>query len=150
MKVRGNSMRGKEFHNYQVDIFASNLESQGWIVRKEYPISLGNKRKNYADITAWKSGKILLVEVETTTRHLLDNIAKAAALNLPLIVILPNRKTLNAAKGKYKGWKKPPRCPPVIFLLISQLSAQKTRLWLEKHCFSTGGYRNGNTGKKEK
>ncbi len=143
-------MRGQSLHDLSAQKTANFLESDGWKVRLEYPIHMADGRKNYADIAAWKSGKMLLCEIETSTRHMLDNIFKAAALNLPLIVILPNSKTLNAAKRKYKRWKKPPRSPPVIFLLISQLSAQKTRFWLEKHCFSTGEYRNGNTGKKEK
>lgn len=131
-------MRGQAFHNYIVDCVARKLQALGWEVQKEYPLEMSDGRTDYADIYACKNGRVLLAEIESTVRNLSINIDKAATLNLPLIVILPNRKTLKAAVQKYKRRKKPPRSPPVIFLLLSQITGQKRIYFPEKGAFSLG------------
>ncbi len=131
-------MRGQSFHNFIADQAAHKFQALGWDVEKEYPIEMPDGRTDYADIYACKNGRVLLAEVESTVRNLSSNIDKAAALNLPLIVILPNRKTLKAAVQKYKRRKKLPRSPPVIFLLLSQITGQKRIYFPEKSTFSLG------------
>ena len=85
-------MRGKAFHNYLVGLAANVFCRTGFEVHFEYGLKLSDGRADYVDLLARKEGLSIICEIETTSRHVLDNVAKAESLNMPLWVVVPNRK----------------------------------------------------------
>ena len=96
-------MRGQAFHNYLVDEAAAELREAGFGVETEVPLHLGNGQVDFLDILASREGFRLGCEVETSTRHVVTNALKAHQLRLPLIVVVPNRKVLEAVTRKLEG-----------------------------------------------
>lgn len=84
-------MRGKAFHRYLVDLSAKVFRRLGFEVAFEYPIKLSNGLIDYVDILAQQGDCKLICEVETTSRHVLDNLAKAGLLNIPLWIVVSSR-----------------------------------------------------------
>lgn len=91
------SMRGDVFHNSIVDQAGKIFISHRWDVYMEYRYPC-NVVTTYLDIFAVRGCCKIGCEVETTSRHILDNAAKAAVANIPLLVIVPSRKLLRLAR----------------------------------------------------
>lgn len=96
-------MRGQPFHNSLVDKAAAELREAGFGVEIEMPLDLGNGKLDFLDILAWKEDIRLGCEVETGARHVVSNVLKALRLGLPLIVVVPNRKVLEAVTRKLQA-----------------------------------------------
>ena len=89
-------MRGDKFHNSIVDQAGKIFISHGWDVYKEYRYPC-NAVTTYLDIFAMRCNYKIGCEVETTSRHILDNATKSAVANIPLWVIVPSRKLQHLA-----------------------------------------------------
>jgi glutaredoxin-related protein len=103
-------MRGKVFHNYMVNRTSVLLKTLGWIAFLEY-LLCRNGTTNFVDIMGMHSNFQMAFEIETTTRHILDNCRKAEAVGIPLCIIVPTPhiyriacrqvNTLNGTPGGY-------------------------------------------------
>ncbi len=85
-------MRGRIFHNFLVALTVATFRQMGFEVLIEYALYLADGRADYVDLLAWRENYTAICEIETTARHALENLAKAKLLNLPLWIIVPNRK----------------------------------------------------------
>jgi len=90
-------MRGDAFHNSIVDQAGKIFISHRWNVYMEYRYPC-NAVTTYLDIFAVRGCCKIGCEVETTSRHILDNATKAAVAKIPLWVIVPSRKLLRLAR----------------------------------------------------
>ena len=90
-------MRGDTFHNSIVDQAGKIFISHRWDVYTEYRYPC-NVVTTYLDIFAVRGCHKIGCEVETTSRHVLDNATKAAIVNISLWVIVPSRKLLRLAR----------------------------------------------------
>ncbi|MCK5000313.1 MAG: hypothetical protein KAS23_12290, partial [Anaerohalosphaera sp.] len=83
-------MRGKAFHNRIAMEAKTILNNHSWQVHTEHRC-----RKNgittYLDLFAIKGNKAIACEVETTSRHAVDNARKAQAVGVVLWIIVPTR-----------------------------------------------------------
>jgi hypothetical protein len=65
---------------------------EGFDVYVEHGLKLSGDRMNYVDLLARREDLAVICEVETTPRHVLDNLSKAELLDMPLWIIVPSRK----------------------------------------------------------
>ena len=83
-------MRGGTFHNKIVEDAKTIFNNHGWQIHTEY-----RYRKNgittYLDMLAVRRNKKIACEVETTSRHAVDNTVKALSAGLDLWIIVPSR-----------------------------------------------------------
>jgi hypothetical protein len=138
-------LRGKALHGFLVDEAATTFTDDGWQVRREYPIRLGNGTVNYADLFVQKGGVTLICEVETSARHALDNAVKAKAAGLPLWVVVPNQKVRTAVVRKLN---RPDLAPGGELIRISLKGELRQRLVTVFSCFSTANP-SGKKGKSD-
>ncbi|HBG25843.1 MAG: hypothetical protein A2Y10_08330 [Planctomycetes bacterium GWF2_41_51] len=92
-------MRGETLHNFMVARTKLFLIGILWKVFTEFKISQ-NGVINYADILAIYSNLAIIFEIETTSRHIIDNCLKAQAVNIPLCIIVPDTALLKTASAK--------------------------------------------------
>ena len=85
-------------------------------------------RKNgvvtYFDLFARQSPFVLACEIETTARHGVDNAIKAAAVDIPLWIIVPNNKVKVKLLRKLKPLQLRPGGEPIKILLLGQLQRE--------------------------
>lgn len=114
-------MRGGLLHNHLVAMAAKVFKAFGLEARTECPLRLQDGRLDFVDLLVWGGNHAVACEVETTPRHVLANVEKAQALELPLWVIVPNRRICRTVSRKvWRSWSG--RVGPVIkFLTIPQL-----------------------------
>jgi len=89
-------MRGELFHNKIVHDTADIFSRNKWHVLLEYRYQ-NDLVTTYFDLFAVKNGRQIACEIETTTRHLLDNARKASLAGIELWIIVPSRKLLRQA-----------------------------------------------------
>ena len=82
--------------------------------------------RNYLDLFATKAGLVIGFEIETTDRHVLDNIRKAELVGIPLWIIVPNRKVLKSVTNRLSGQHIRPAGHQIKILLLSQLKEELT------------------------
>jgi hypothetical protein len=138
------NLRGQIFHNFLVNQTKNIFMDQGFIVHTEYRLPAEKGRSDFVDILAYRERTVLLVEVETSVRHVLDNAAKAQQVNLPLWIIVPNRKV---RLGVVKTLKFHPYRPGGLAIQIPVISELFQRLM---KCFPNFPAANseGKTGKQ--
>ena len=90
-------MRGEPFHNGIVDQARNIFVRHRWEVYTEYRYQY-HGITTYLDIYAIRNGEEIGCEVETTSRHILDNAVKAAGASINLWIIVPSRKLHRYAK----------------------------------------------------
>jgi len=105
-------MRGKAFHNYLVGLADDAFRRTGFDVRLEYGLKLSDGKADYVDLLAQREGLAIICEIETTPRHVLDNLAKAELLDMPVWVVVPSRKVKakvirKLQRAGYKSRKEP-------------------------------------------
>ena len=84
-------MRGGAFHNWMVCEVCEALAASGWEIETEYRYEK-NGVVTFFDVYAVRDGREVAVEVETTARHVLDNVRKARAVGVEVLVVVPNRR----------------------------------------------------------
>jgi len=83
-------MRGKAFHNRIVEEAGTIFSNYGWQTYTEYRYR-NNGTTTYLDLLAVRGDKKIACEIETTSRHAVDNAAKALSADLDLWIIVPSR-----------------------------------------------------------
>lgn len=130
-------LRGSQLHNYLVCETEKIFQGAGFGTHQEHPKKLADGGLNFVDLLAEGDDFVICVEIETSSRHVLDNAAKASELNLPLIVIVPTRKVQKAVKSKLKKAGIKPKKYLIYILLLSQLEQELT------NCFPLISLANG-------
>ena len=94
-------------------------------VESEYPI----RRHGVVDfLDLWASGPsgTLAVEIETTPRHALDNARKAAAVEVPLWIVVPTRALRRRLLQRLEPLALRPGGQPICVLLLGELQQALT------------------------
>ena len=119
-------VRGQAFHNYLVEQTARVFRRHGFEVATEHPLPLPDGRVDCVDIVAWRRAIVLLCEVETSARNVGTNAEKAAALYLPLWVVVPNEAVRTAVRAKLANTGHAPGGRPISFFLLGELGPALT------------------------
>ena len=94
------TMRGGVLHNLIAAEVRRILKAEGFWVGLERPVRLEDGRRDFVDVLARRGSCILGVEVETSPRGVVGNVAKARSLGLPLWVVTPNGRIRGAVLRK--------------------------------------------------
>lgn len=113
-------MRGKPFHNLMAERVKTTLAGFFDHVASEYPIRRDGTT-TYLDLFAWCELYTLAVEVETTLRHAIDNARKAAAVGVPLWIVVPTRTLQNRLLARLTSLGLKPGGQPICVLLLGQV-----------------------------
>lgn len=116
-------MRGKDFHNALVDRAKTIFTSFNWQVDTEHRYR-HNNITTYFDLYAVKANLVIACEIETTPRHVIDNVVKALATGVCVWVVVPTRVLLCQAKQKLASLNISASPESVRILLFSQLEAE--------------------------
>lgn len=115
-------MRGSRFHCWLAAEAARTFGAAGLVVVPEHPLPLPAGGYDFVDLWVVGPRGRLICEVETTPRHVLDNVAQARSLGLPLWIVLPDRRLQRSVHLKVRrrfGATSPQR---IRFLLLGQLA----------------------------
>ena len=74
-------MRGKAFHNYMAMQTKAIFDAHGWQVNSEHRYRK-NGMTTYFDLYVMKGNRSIACEIETTSRHAIDNARKAVEWSL--------------------------------------------------------------------
>ena len=96
-------MRGDGFHNHLVRSAERLFIAAGFETATEHRMVLPDGRVDYIDLLAWRDRMQIACEVETTPRYVAVNVAKAAALGLPLLVLAPTRAVHRAVLHRLRA-----------------------------------------------
>jgi hypothetical protein len=113
-------MRGKPFHNLMAQEIKTRLDRFFEQVESEYPIRR-NGVVTFLDLFAHGPSRTLAVEVETTQRHALDNARKAAAVEVPLWIVVPTRVLQSRLLQRLEPLGLQPGGQPICVLMLGQL-----------------------------
>jgi hypothetical protein len=116
-------MRGKAFHNLIARQAQTIFNDNGWQVHTEYRCRR-NGVTTYFDLFAVKKDRRVACEIETTSRHIIDNVAKALSTGVCVWVIVPTRAVLFQAKRKLLSSTLHTNQETVRILLFSQLETK--------------------------
>lgn len=136
-------LRGDSLHNFLVLEAENILQDEGFETFCEHPEKLPDGRTDFIDLLARRGDFLICVEVETTARRALVNVAKAQQLGLPLIIIVPNRSVRKSVQNKLDKAGIRPGGHAIYILLLSQLKQEVT------NCFPLFSAANNN-GKTKK
>ena len=135
-------LRGGKLHNYLVLESENILQGKGFETYQEHPEKLPDGSIDYIDLLAKREGFLVCIEVETSARYVLTNVAKAEQLGLPLVIVVPNRKVKTSIQNKLNKPKISSGRSPVYVLLLAQLEQEVT------NCFPL--FSPANEGRKNK
>ena len=93
------------------------------VVYSEYRYSQ-NGTVTFFDLFAIQDRFALACEIETTSRHGVDNAIKAAAVDVPLWIIVPTNRVRATLSRKLKSLQLRPGGEPIKILLMGQLQGQ--------------------------
>jgi len=119
-------LRGGGLHNYLVCETEKIFRGAGFGTHQEYPKKLSGGGLDFVDLLAKGNDLVICVEIETSSRHALDNAVKACELGLPLVVIIPTRKVQKAIENKFKTAGISLQKDRIYILLLSQLEQELT------------------------
>ena len=118
-------MRGGAFHNKIVEEARTIFSNHGWRVFSEYRYSK-NGVTTYLDILAVNGNKKIACEIETTTRHAVDNAVKAISAGLDLWIIIPSKTLRRQIEHKLTSSGLDTRYKNIRILLFCLLEAELT------------------------
>jgi hypothetical protein len=118
-------MRGDPFHNFMVEDVQETASKFFDFACPEYRFSK-NGVTNYLDVFARQGLISLAFEVETTSRHAIDNARKASSVGIPLRIVVPTRRLKSEITRKLKPLGLRPGGEPIKILLIGQLEQELT------------------------
>ena len=113
-------MRGKSFHNTIVKEAENILREISTDVHLEYRYRRNGLVTDF-DLFAEEKLFTLAIEVETTSRHGIDNAEKAAAVNVPLWIIVPTKKLKNKLSQQIRRLSLRAGGEPIKILRLGQL-----------------------------
>ena len=119
-------MRGNPFHNLIVKEAESVLQEFFTDVHLEYRYRRNGSVTDF-DLFAHEELFTLAIEVETTSRHGVDNAEKAAAVNIPLWIIVPTQKLKNKLSQQIRRLGLRPGGEPIKILQSGQLQQELTK-----------------------
>jgi hypothetical protein len=102
------------------------FEHFGWHTSTEHRFR-ANGTTTYIDLFAVHERYRLACEIETTSRHALDNAQKAQAVGIPLWFLVPTRKVKRQIANKLKTQELTPGGEPIKVLLLSELDNELAR-----------------------
>ena len=116
-------MRGKAFHNRIAEEAKMIFSNHGWQVYTEH-----RYRKNgittYFDLFAIKGKQAIACEVETTSRHAVDNALKARTVGIVLWIIVPRRMLRSQVERKLESTGVTENHQSIKTILLSQLNTE--------------------------
>ena len=116
-------MRGKTFHNQIADETKAIFSNHRWKVYTEH-----RYRKNgittYLDLFAIRDDQAIACEVETTSRHAVDNALKAQVVGVVLWIIVPTRTLRRQIEHKLKSSSVIKNHQSIKTILLSQLNTE--------------------------
>jgi len=118
-------MRGGAFHNKIVEEAKTIFSNYGWRVFSEYRYSK-NGVTTYLDLLAVRANKKIACEIETTTRHAVDNAVKALSAGLDLWIIVPSRTLRRRVNHKLASSRLDAEHKNIRVLLFGLLEAELT------------------------
>jgi len=113
-------MRGCLLHNTMVKHVENTASKFFEFVWPEYRY-IKNGVTMFVDVFAHRNSVTLAFEIETTSRHAIDNVKKAAAVGIPLWIIVPTRSLKFRLTGRLNDLELRPGGEPVKILLLGQL-----------------------------
>jgi hypothetical protein len=116
-------MRGDPFHNKMVEEAVAVFLRDGWAVETEF-FCQADDVTTFFDVYATKGDARIACEVETSIRHVIDNVRKAKALQVRLWVIVPSRKLCRLAKHKLNGSDLLDSSGEIFVLLLDEVESQ--------------------------
>lgn len=118
-------MRGRPFHNLIAR--ESKVKLAGFFehVESEYPVRRCGV-VTFLDLLAYDDEGTLAIEVETTERHAIDNARKAAAVGIPLWIVVPTRALRNRLVRRVRELSLAPGGQPICVLLLGELEQALT------------------------
>jgi hypothetical protein len=116
-------MRGKAFHNQIAEEAKAIFNSYGWLVLTEHRYRK-NSITTYFDLFAVKGNQTIACEVETTSRHAIDNAAKAQTTSVILWIIVPTRALRHQIERKLESSNIIKNCQSIKTILLSQLNTE--------------------------
>lgn len=116
-------MRGKPFHNKIAQECREILTRYHWRVYMEHCIK-ADHITTYFDLYATNGSRNIACEIETTSRHALDNAAKAIVTDIPLWIIVPSRRLRRQIDHKLQAAQLTSNHCSIRVLLMSQLEAE--------------------------
>lgn len=119
-------LRGDALHNHLVLQAEHIFKQAGFGTQQECPKRLADGRLDFVDLLVQRGNFIVCIEVETATRYVLTNAAKADQIGLPLIVVCPTRKIQSAVQKKLAQAQLTAGGYPICVLLLSQLEKEVT------------------------
>ena len=119
-------MRGGSFHNKMVDEVVAVFLRNGWKVDTEF-LCRASGVTTFLDINATKGDDRIACEVETSIRHVIDNVRKAKALRVRLWVVVPSRKLCRLAKHKLSRPDFLDSSGEVFVFLLDEVESQLSR-----------------------
>jgi len=101
--VHYENMRGDFFHNHcLIEPIASAFTRMGGDIHREFPVRPG-RYSRYADLVINLDGSLIVVEGESVTGRVMNDIAKAEALRAGLLLLVtPHRKAATAIQRKLR------------------------------------------------
>jgi hypothetical protein len=126
-------MRGSGFHNKIAEEVKAIFDNHNWQVYTEY-----RYRKNgvttYLDLLAVRGNQKIACEVETTSRHAVDNAVKALSAGLDLWIIVPSRTLYRQIEHRLISSGINTKHQAIRVLLLCELEAELT--FFQKHNLS--------------
>ena len=116
-------MRGGSFHNKMVEAVVTIFLHNEWEVETEFFCQAGDVT-TFFDVYATKGDARIACEVETSIRHVIDNVRKAKALQVRLWVIVPSWKLCHLAKHKLSGSDLLDSSGDILVLLLDEVESQ--------------------------
>ncbi len=116
-------MRGKPFHNLIVSMAKTILQGFFRCVYLEYRFRRNGVVTDF-DVFAQEDLFALAIEVETTCRHGIDNAKKAAAVDVPLWIIVPTQTLRAKLSRRLQLLGLRPGGEPIKIFLLGQLEQE--------------------------
>ena len=116
-------MRGGAFHNKIVEEAKTIFNNHGWQVYTEYRYRC-NGITTYLDMLAVRGSRKIACEVETTSRHAVDNALKAQAAGVVLWIIVPSRTLRSQIERKLESLGVTESHQSIKTILLSQLNTK--------------------------
>ncbi len=138
------TVRGGTLHNWLVDEVAAWFRRAGFTVVTEHPCRLPDGQLDFVDVYALGPAGALACEIETTPRHVRRNARKAAALGIPLLVVVPSRTVRTTVRRRLHEARCAPGGRPIQFPLVGELQQALTNCFPLFPTASRGGKRKEN------
>ena len=126
VEVGGLVVRGGAFHNKIVEEVREVFLFYGWEVETEFCCQR-NGITTFLDVYAVKGDVEIACEVETTTRHAIDNARKVEAVGIYVWFVVPTRKLQRKIVRRFTNPGLIPNNKSIKVLLLGELERELAR-----------------------